>query len=78
MDLVLEADDVFAPLAENRSELLTHIPNDVQSLPTGGLWRRRLKARVKERQRLVIVGWSDHIGAALVEVDGYCRPGAEV
>ena len=66
------------PLAEDRSELLTHILDNVQSLPTGGLWRRRLKARVKERQKLVIVGWSDHIGAALVEVDGYCGPGAEV
>ena len=65
------------PLAEDRSELLTHIRDDVQSLPTGGLRRRKLKARVKEGRELVI-GWSDHIGAALVEVDGYCCPGAEV
>ena len=56
----------------------THMPDNVQSLPTGGLWRRRSKARVKERQKIVIVGWSDHIGAALVELDGYCGPGTEV
>ena len=74
----MEADDEFILLAEDRLELPTHMPDNVQSLPTVGLWRRRWKARVKERQKLVIVGWSNHIGAALVEVDGYCGPGAEV
>ena len=78
MDLVMEADDGLILLAEDRSELPTHMPDNVQSLPTGGLWRRRSKARVKERQKIVIVGWSDHIGAALVELDGYCGPGTEV
>ena len=78
MDLVIEADDELILLAEDRSELRTHMPDNVQSLPTGGLWRRRSKARVKERQKIVIVGWSDHIGAALVELDGYCGPGTEV
>ena len=54
----MEADDEFILLAEDRSELPTHMPDNVQSLPTGGLWRRRSKARVKERQKIVIVGWS--------------------
>ena len=36
------------------------------------------KTRVKERLKIVTVGWSNHIGAALVELDGYCGPGAEV
>ena len=47
-------------------------------LSTGGLWRRRSKARVRERQKIVISEWSDHIGAALVKLDGYCGPGTEV
>ena len=78
MDLVMEADDEFILLAEDRLELPTHMPDNVQSLPTGGLWRRRSKARVKERQKIVIVGWSDHIGAALVELNEYCGPSTGV
>ena len=70
MDLVMEADDELVLLAEDRSGLPTHISDDVQSLSTGGLWRRRSKALVRERQKIIIVAWSDHIGAALVELDG--------
>ena len=65
IDLVMEADVEFIILAEDLLELPTHMPDNVQSLPTGGLWRRRSKVRVKERQKVVIVGWCDHIGAAL-------------
>ena len=40
MDLVMEADDELILLAEDRTELPTHMPDNVQSLPTGGLGRR--------------------------------------
>ena len=40
MDLVMEADDELVLLAEDRSVLPTHRPDDVQNLSTGGLWRR--------------------------------------
>ena len=78
MDLVMEADDELVLLAEDRSVLPTHMPDDVQSLSTGGPWRRMSKALVRERQKIVTVEWCDHIGAALVELDGYGGPGTEV
>ena len=76
MNLVFEADDEL--LAEDRSKLPRTCQTVSRVCQQEGFGVSGRKTRVEERLKIVSVGLSNHIGAAFVELEGYCGPGTEV